>query len=197
MVAVSATLTVATLLVVQYTVQRQVRTQIERDLQNSVSAFHNFQSQREETLERSAALLADLPNVRAMMTTHDAVTIQDASRDLWHLGGSDLMLLADESGKVMALQTTSREITVAEGQQFFSQVVSEEETRHWWCVEGHLYEVFLQDIYFGPKTEHRVLGYLVLGYEIDDQFARELSRVSASEVAFRYGDSIVRSTLKP
>ncbi len=37
----------------------------------------------------------------------------------------------------------------------------------------------------------------MLGYEIDDRVARDLSRVAASEVAFRYGDSIVRSTLKP
>ncbi len=197
MVAVSATLTVATLLVVQYTVRQRVRVEIERDLQNSVSAFHNFQSQREAMLERSAALLADLPNVRAMMTTHDATTIQDASRELWRLGGSDLLLLADASGKIVALQTTPQEITIRQGQEFFQQVTSQEETRHWWCVEGHLYEVFLQDIYFGPKSEHKVLGYLVLGYEIDDRFARELSRTSASEVAFRYGDAIVRSTLKP
>jgi signal transduction histidine kinase len=42
-----------------------------------------------------------------------------------------------------------------------------------------------------------VFGYLLLGYEIDDRVARYLSRVSASEVAFRYGDAIVRSTLKP
>jgi len=197
MVVVSATLTVATLLVVQYTVQQHVRSGIERDLQSSVSAFHNFQLQREEMLERSAALLADLPNVRAMMTTHDAATIQDASRELWHLGGSDLLILADASGKVMALQTTPQEITIRQGQEFLPQVISQEETRHWWCVKGHLYEVFLQDIYFGPKSEHKVLGYLVLGYEIDDRFARELSRISASEVAFRHGDSIVRSTLKP
>jgi signal transduction histidine kinase len=197
MVAVSATLTIATLLVVQYTVRQQVRVEIQRDLQNSVSAFHNFQTKREEMLERSAALLADLPNVRAMMTTHDAATIQDASRELWRLGGSDLLLLADASGKVMALQATSQQITVRAGQEFFSQAVTQEETRHWWCVDGHLYEVFLQDIYFGPKTEHQVLGYLVLGHEIDDRFARELSRISASEVAFRYGDAIVRSTLKP
>jgi len=197
MVVVSATLTVATLLVVQYTVQQHVRTGIERDLQSSVSAFHNFQLQREEMLERSAALLADLPNVRAMMTTHDATTIQDASRELWHLGGSDLLLLADASGRVMALQTTPQEITIRQGQEFLPLVISQEETRHWWCVKGHLYEVFLQDIYFGPKSDHKVLGYLVLGYEIDDRFARELSRISASEVAFRHGDSIVRSTLKP
>ena len=197
MVVVSAALTFTTLLVVRRTVQQEVRLGIQRDLQNSVSAFHNFQKQREVTLERSAALLADLPNVRALMTTHDAATIQDAARDLWQLAGSDLLLLADSSGKVMALQAAPPEITIHEGQEFFPTVVSREETRHWWYVEGHLYEVFLQDIYFGPASGRQVLGYLLLGYEIDDRVARDLSRVAAGEVAFRYGDSIVRSTLKP
>jgi len=197
MVVVSAALTFTTLLVVRHTVQTQVRLGIERDLQNSVSAFHNFQKQREGTLERSAGLLADLPNVRALMTTSDAPTIQDASRDLWQLSGSDLLLLADSSGRVMALQATPTEIRVREAQDFFSQVVSHDAARHWWYVQGHLYEVFPQAIYFGPASEHRVLGYLGLGYEIDDRVARDVSRVAASEVVFRYGDAIVRSTLKP
>src|ERR1039457_5075094 len=197
MVVVSAALTFTTLLVVRHTVQQEIRLGIQRDLQNSVSAFHHFQKQREVTLERSAALLADLPNVRALMTTHDPATIQDASRELWQLAGSDLLLLADSSGKVMALQAAPPEITIHEGQEFFPTVVSRDETRHWWYVEGHLYEVFLQDIYFGPASGRQVLGYLLLGYEIDDRVARDLSRVAASEVAFRYGDSIVRSTLKP
>src|SRR5580658_3873277 len=199
MVVVSAALTFTTLLVVRHTVQQEVRVGIQRDLENSVSAFHNFQQQREVTLERSAALLADLPDVRALMTTHDPATIQDASRDLWKLAGSDLLLLGDSSGKVMALQATPPEITVREGQDFFptGDEKSAVGTRRWWYVEGHLYEVFLQDIYFGPASGRHVLGYLLLGYEIDDHVARDLSRVAASEVAFRYGDVIVRSTLKP
>jgi len=201
MVVVSAALTFTTLLVVRHTVEQEVRLGIQRDLENSVSAFRSFQKQREGTLERSAALLADLPNVRALMTTHDPVTIQDASRDLWQLAGSELLLLADSSGKVMALQATPLEITVREAQDFspvvFPNDVSRDETRHWWYVEGHLYEVFLQDIYFGPASGRHVLGYVLLGYEIDDSVARDLSRVAASEVAFRYGDVIVRSTLKP
>src|SRR5437660_2630534 len=197
MVVVSAALTFTTLLVVRHTVQQEVRLGIQRDLQNSVSAFHSFQKQREVTLERSAALLADLPIVRALMTSHHTATIQDASRHLWQLAGSDLLLLADSSGKVMALQATPQEITVRDGQDFFPTVVSRDETRHWWYVEGHLYEVFLQDIYFGPASEHQVLGYLLVGYAIDDRVARDLSRVAAGEVAFRYGDVIVRSTLKP
>ena len=197
MVAVSAALTFTTLYVVRHTVQRQVRIEIQRDLQNSVSAFRNFQKQRELTLERSAALLADLPNVRALMTTHDVATIQDQSHDLWKLAGSDLLVLVDPSGKVMALQATPREVTIRQAQDFIPGIVSREETRQWWYVEGHLYEVFLQDIYFGPASGQQILGYLVLGYEIDDRVAHEVSQVAASEVVFRSGDKVVRSTLKP
>lgn len=197
MVLVSAALTLTTLLVVRHTVQRQERSEILRDLEDSVSAFRNFQKQREVTLERSAALLADLPNVRALMTTRDAATIQDASRDLWKLGGSDLLVLTDSTGKVMALQAGTPEIAVRQAQEFFPPVVSSAQTRHWWYVEGHLYEIYLQEIYFGAAAENRVLGYLALGDEIDDRIAREVSRVAASEVAFRYGNGIVRSTLTP
>lgn len=197
MVAVSAALTFTTLFVVRGTVQRQARAEIQRDLQNSVSTFRNFQRQREMTLERSAALLADLPNIRALMTTHDAPTIQDASRDLWKLSGSDLLLLADPAGKVMALQAAPPEITAHEAGEFLPAIVRQDETRRWWYVQGHLYEVFLQDVYFGPASGRNVLGYLVLGYEIDDRVARELSQVAAGEVAFGYGDQIARSTLKP
>jgi signal transduction histidine kinase len=196
-ILVSAALTFTTLFVVRRSVEQQVRLEIFRDLQNSVSAFRNFQKQREVTLERSGALLADLPNVRALMTTHDAATIQDASQDLWHLAGSDLLLLADSSGKVMALQAQPPEISVRAAQKFLTPAVSAGQTRHWWYVEGHLYEIFLENIYFGRSEENRLLGFLVLGYEIDDRVARDVSRVAAGEVAFRQGDTIVKSTLSP
>lgn len=196
MVAVSVALTFTTLFAVRRTVQKQVRAEIHRDLQNSVSAFRNVQKQREVTLERSAALLADLPNTRALMTTHDPATIQDASRDLWMLAGSDVLLLADPAGKVMAQQATPK-ISPSEASAFISSIVRQAETRHWWLEQGHLYEVFLQDIYFGPAAGRNILGYLVIGYEIDDRVARELSQVAAGEVVFGYGDSIARSTLNP
>src|SRR5260370_19662438 len=130
MVVVSAALTFTTLLVVRRTVQQEVRLGIQRDLQNSVSAFHNFQKQREVTLERSAALLADLPNVRALMTTHDPATIQDASRDLSQLAGSDLLLLADSSGQGIAVQAAPPEFSVRKAHGFLPLVATREETRH-------------------------------------------------------------------
>jgi len=197
MVLVSAALTFTALLVVRHTIQQQVRMDIQRDLENSVSAYRNSRKQREVTLERSAALLADLPNVRALMTTRDAATIQDASRDLWKLSGSDLLVLTDSSDRVMALQANSPEVSLHQAEEFFPRVVSSDQTQYWWYVDGHLYEIYLQDIYFGAATENRVLGYLALGYEVDDRVTREVSRVASSEVAFRFGNAVVRSTLTP
>jgi len=68
---------------------------------------------------------------------------------------------------------------------------------HWWYGAQHLYEVCLKPIYFGPATENRLLGFLAIGYEIDDRVASQVSRIAASQVAFYYGDDIVRSTLAP
>ena len=53
----------------------------------------------------------------------------------------------------------------------------------------------MQPVYFGSKTEGPLLGFLIIGYEIDDRLAREVSKVSASQVAFSYGDEIVATTL--
>jgi signal transduction histidine kinase len=57
--------------------------------------------------------------------------------------------------------------------------------------------VSIQPIYAGPPSDNRILGYLVMGYEIDDAVAHELSQVADSQVAFLYRDTLVRSTLSP
>ena len=185
-------LTSTSLLLVRHRVQAQVKQEIFADLRNSVSTFQNFQREREVTLTRSAELLADLPNLRALMTTQHEATIQDASADLWRLAGSDLFVLADRSGKVVALHTVSPGLTRDMAQESLGAALNQDITDSWWFGDGHLYEVFLKPIYFGPAAENRLLGILVVGYEIDD---RVVAEVAASQVAFYYGDAIVKSTL--
>ncbi len=197
MLLISAGLTCTSLLLVRRSVQGQVKKEIFADLHNSVSTFRNFQRERELALIHSAELLADLPNLRALMTTQHEATIQDASNDLWRLAGSDLFVLADRTGRVVALHTASPGLTHEMAQQSFGATLSQEGPEHWWFGAHHLYEVFLKPIYFGPAAENRLLGFLVIGYEIDDKVASQVSRIAASQVAFFYGDTIVRSTLTP
>jgi len=197
MLLITAGLTALSLLVVRHSVQQRVREGIVKDLQNSVTTFRNFQHDREVILTRSAELVAYLPITRAIMTAQDPATIQDASKDVWQLTGSDLLVLTDRSGKVVALHTKSPGFTSAAAQQYFERSLSEEDSSHWWFGDHHLYQTFVQPVYFGSKTEGPLLGFLIIGYEIDDRLAQEVSKVSASQVAFSYGDEIVASTLTP
>ncbi len=194
---VTAGLTAMTLLLVRRSVQQKVRYEIFRDLENSVLTYQNFQRQRQAAFSESAELLADLPNVRALMTTRDASTIQDASQDIWRLARTDLFVLADPSAKIMALHVSTAGLTTDAAHDYLAQSLRSERSSHWWFESGHLYEVFVQPIYFGNPAEDRRLGYLALGYEVNGRIAEEISRVSASQVAFTYQGKIVTSTLTP
>ena len=193
MLLISAGLTSTSLLLVRHSIQSQVKKEIFSDLHNSVTTFQNFQREREQTLTRSADLLADLPNLRALMTTHDQATIQDASTDLWRLAGSDLFVLADREGNVAALHTTTSGFTRDLAHRSLGMPPNLE--AQWWYGGEHLYQVFLKPVYFGPASEDHLLGFLVIGYEIDDNVASQVSRIAASQVAFYYGNTIVRTTL--
>jgi signal transduction histidine kinase len=193
MLLISAGLTSTSLLLVRHSIQTQVKKEIFSDLHNSVSTFQNFQREREQTLTRSADLLADLPNLRALMTTHDPATIQDVSTDLWRLAGSDLFVLADREGNVAALHTTTPGFSRELAQR--SLGLPPNLDARWWYGGEHLYQVFLKPVYFGPASEEHLLGFLVIGYEIDDNVASQVSRIAASQVAFYFGNTIVRTTL--
>lgn len=197
MVLITFSLTALSLLVVRHSVQTHVREGIGQDLHNSVTTFQNFQHDREVMLTHAAELVADLPIMRSIMTAPDPATIQDASKEVWPLTGSDLLVLADRSGKVVALHTKSPGFTHEAAQQFFDRSLHEEDFSHWWFGAHHLYQTFVQPVYFGSKTEGSLLGFLVIGYEIDNRLAREISKVSASQVAFSYGNEIVATTLTP
>jgi signal transduction histidine kinase len=197
MLLISAGLTATSLLLVRHIVQNQVKQSIVGDLQNSVSTFKNFQREREINLARSADLLADMPNMRALMTAPHEATIQDASTALWRLAGSDIFVLARANGNIVALHTSAPEFTREMAQNSLAASLSEPGPAHWWFGNQHLFHTSVKPIYFGAASENRLLGFLVIGSEIDDSVASQLSRVAASQVAFSYGDTIVRTTLNP
>src|SRR5499427_5056125 len=107
MLLISAGMTAVSLLIVQRTAERQVRRNLRLDLANSVETFRNFQTQREESLTRSAELMADLPLLKALMTLPHPPTIQDASGELFRLSGGDLFALIDQSNHIVGFHTRS------------------------------------------------------------------------------------------
>ncbi len=181
----------------QRTVASHVRRGLSSDLGNSVETFRNLQAERENDLSRLAELMADLPSLKALMTSHHAPTIQDGSREMFHLAGGDLFALVDPTGKLMGFHAKSPGITLDQAQQLLDRRNLQEQSLQWWFAGGHLYEIELAPIYFGPSSQNALLGAVVVGYEMNAAVAREVSQVAASQVAILCGNSVVVTTLNP
>ena len=79
LLTVSLALTATCLLIIRVSVQQEISKGLNSDLEHSLSTFRNIARQRNQMLSREAALLADLPSLKALMTTQDPQTIQDGS----------------------------------------------------------------------------------------------------------------------
>lgn len=199
MLLITTGLTTTSLLLVQRSIRGNVRQSIAVNLRNSVAAFQDFRHERETMLTSDVALLADLPITRAIMTSANPATIQDASQDISQIAASDLFVMVDRSGQVVALHTKTPGFTREAAAKYFQQSLDEDrgESSHWWLGEHHLYQTFIEPIYRGSRTDGTLLGFLVIGYEINDRLAEEVSKVAGSQVAFSCGNEIVGTTLPP
>jgi signal transduction histidine kinase len=200
LLALSFGLTALSLIVVRITLDRQIQRDLASDLQHSVATFQNLQRQRSEMLARESALLADLPSLKALMTTQDARTIQDGGTDFWQISGLDLFQLYDRSGALVAsygLHTASSSRLEPALSSVISSIMERPQETRILAIDGGLYEVIAQPLSFGSRDDGSLLGYVVLGSAIDRHVAFEVSQASAAEVAFAVDDQVVVSTLSP
>ena len=201
LLALSFGFTTLSLLAVRYTLQRQVQLNLRSDLAHSVYTFVNIEHQRREMLEKETALLADLPSLKALMTTNDARTMQDSGKDFWKISGSDLFQLYDTSGKLVVSYGLGQSPTgvpaEANSPGAASAFLDAPNEARALSFGDHLYEITTHPLFFGSRTRGTLLGFVVLGSAIDEKVAREVSQATDAEVAFTIDGKVAVSTLGP
>ena len=105
LVLVIASITLSSLLVIGHRMHQQVLNDFSENLDHSVETFQSFERQRLAALVRENALLADLPKLKAVMTTSDERTIADDAVEFWKAGDFDLFALASSDGHVVTTYT--------------------------------------------------------------------------------------------
>jgi signal transduction histidine kinase len=195
LVLISGLITTSVLVLVRYRVEVRARADLAQALGASVTAFNALQAQREQTLERSAALLAALPPLKALMTSGDGATIQDASTAFWDLAGSEVFVLAGMDGRVSAFHARAAEFPREAAQAAVRRYFESGATRDWWYGGGRLYQVFLQPISFGASDSGVPIGLVAVGYEVNERVAQDIRAVADSDVGFAYDGHLVVSTL--
>jgi signal transduction histidine kinase len=190
-------LTGAILLIVRHTVRTQVADQVKYSTDASVREFETVQAGLQVQLSRTAALLAEIPTLKALMTTQDAPTIQDGSTPFWKLAGSDLFLLADPAGRVVALNVSQQGLDRATAESYVGNSLHNGGDSAWWHAGDRLYWVFLRPIMAGVGANAKVLGLVAIGYEINSTIAEQLGFVAESKIVLLAGNRVVASTFSP
>ena len=173
------------------TAEGRAQREIKEETLNAILTFQALQHQHQLALSRRADLLASL----ALMRNGDATAIQEVGEDPWHSDECDLLVLADPSGKIVALHSRMAEFPLATAQDMLNRSFEEGNTTGWWYSGTQLYQVVLQPFYGGTPTKSNLAGTVIVGRGINP--ANVLGRVSSSQLAFRYGSDIVASTLPP
>lgn len=195
LIAISALITTAVLLVVRQRVEIRARQELVAALETSIVSFDRLQRQREFTLERSAALLAALPPLKALITSDHPDTIQDASETFWRLAGSEVLVLTDREGTISAFHTSTPEFPRDAAQTALRRYLSGGHAQDWWFGGGHLFQVFLQPVSLGDAQSGYPIGLLAVGYEINQAVAADISGVASAEVAFAFDRHLVVNTV--
>lgn len=192
MVLIIAVVTGLSLLLIRHQLRNQVAGNLSADLDHSVAALENMQAERLEILARENALLAELPTLKALMTSGDDLTIQNGTREFWNLSGADLFVITDAGGRTIA--SYSKTAIADRGLRDGLKAVLASPGRQYLIVGGSLYACASQPLYFGSAAEGTLLGYVVSGVSVE-RTAREISEPAGVEVAFLSGRAIVASTL--
>ena len=190
-------LTGTILLVIRQKVRSQIAQQVRDGTSASLHEFENVQQQLQQQLSRTAALLAELPTLKALMTTTDVPTIQDGSVPFWKLAGSDLFLLADARQKVMALNVTRAGLNGSAARDQLAASLKNGEDSSWWYAGGRLYWVFLRPITAGAGINEKQLGLVAIGYEVDSTIAEQLALVADSKIVLTANGNVIASTFAP
>src|ERR1700743_3847184 len=188
--------TLLSLLVIRTIVEQQTQTNLASDLQHSVKTYRNFQHQQRELLARESALLADLPSLKSLMTTYDQRTIEDGGVEFWQVSGSDFFALLDQSGKLIAAYNRGPALNRS-GVTRGLEVGLHKSDPALLALDDRIYEISTQPLYFGPKEHGTLLGFVAVGYSIDEHVARAVSEAAAAEVTFTVDGRVVVSTLSP
>jgi signal transduction histidine kinase len=190
-------LTGVILFIIRNTVRTQIADQVKFSTEASFQEFDKVQLQLQLQLSRTASLLAEIPTLKALMTTRDAPTIQDGSVPFWRLAGSDLFLLADPAGRVVALDVTQPGLDRKAAEDYLRSSLKEGQDSAWWYSGGRLYWSFFRPILAGTGDNAKVLGLVAIGYETNSRIAEQLGFVAESKIVLLADNRIIASTFSP
>ena len=176
---------------VNVAVTAQAENELQRGLQEAGTLLEEYWTTLFGHFSRETRLIADLPKLKAAIDLQDPATVQPLAEEYQRLIGSDLFLVTNPAGQVLAEAGRLRAPRGnPEAEQAIRQAMQGHEAVSIWHDRGNVIQVVSV-----PCVLDLVLGTVSAGFSLDDEAARRFKALTNSEIAFAVDGRIQASTL--
>ncbi len=176
-----------------FSIIQAIEEKTEKNLLKAKEIFIFFQQSRFRDLLTSGKIVAEIPYLRSVMTTPeiDHATILDTAQSTQKIIKSDLMMLADNQGKLLASITEpERSGDMMLQEPGFTQTLKGENYWGIWVRPSGIYQVVGTPMVFGEE----VMGAVLIGYEINSEVLDKLARMTNCAVALISPNKVISSS---
>jgi signal transduction histidine kinase/CheY-like chemotaxis protein len=192
MLAVVFLLTAAVLALVQAQMRSHVREDLLSTLQAQSTLYRGIEQVRREQAQQTAQLIAAQSGVKALMSTNDRATVQDASESILQTSHADVLILENPGGEMLAFHCRTNDAPISDVEHLLENATGKQD---WWLAGGRLYDVSFAPIVAGATGEEHGLGRLTLGYEVSPQAIIAAGAFGKSSFTFERQGSVILSSL--
>jgi signal transduction histidine kinase len=176
-------------------VTREAEETLRREMVSTSALVDQLRTSRTQTFTQMARLIADAPKVKAAVDTNDPATVQGIASDYQDQLKSNLLLMTNRSGAVLA--------TVGAAPQAALVVASQPSVRE--ALKGRdslsllpqpdgMLQLVTVPILIG-LAQPEILGTVSVGFLLDNALAAQLKDITGSDIAFGMDGQILAATL--
>lgn len=177
---------------VNVAVTAQAENELQRGLQEAGTLLEEYRTTLFGHFSRETRLIADLPKLKAALYTKDAATVQPLAEEYQRSIGSDLFVLTNPAGQVLA---EAGRLHAPRGnpaaEHAIRQAMQGREAVSLWPHPGGVIQVVTVPSSIGPE----LFGTVSVGFSLDEEAAERFKALTNSEIAFAIGGTIQASTL--
>jgi signal transduction histidine kinase len=195
----SALLAVLCIAVAIYLVNVRVTAEAERTLEREMLAtaalVDNLRTTRTETYTQLARFIADAPQLKAAVDTDDAPTVQDVANGYQSQVKSNLLLVTNKSGRVLAtVGASERTAAIISSQPAVRDALAGRDSHSLLPQPDGILQLVTVPISIG-LAHPDILGALSVGFMLDSALAAQLKQITLSEIAFGMDGQVLAATL--
>ena len=181
--------------VVNAAVTQQAEDELRRGLQDAATLVEHNRDLLFEQFAREARLIADLPKLKAAVGVDHAPTVRPIAADYQRQIGSDVFVVTNGDGEVLA-QIGDVDLTAEQVGQLSTvrEALTGRATSSFWPRAGGDLQVVTVPIWI-DQSRPELLGTLSVGFSLDAALAQRFKQLTASEIAFLVDETVQATTL--